>query len=50
MKRTTVGCALVLVVAIGAFSIRNIRVQQAAVIFLSALTSWIYVVSGRAFH
>ena len=42
--------AIVLVVAISALSIRNIRIQQAAVIFLLALTSWIYVVSGRAFH
>jgi hypothetical protein len=42
--------AFVLVVAISAFSIRSIRIQQAAVIFLLALTSWIYVVSGRGFH
>jgi hypothetical protein len=42
--------AIVLIVAISALSIRNIRIQQGAVIFLLALTSWIYVVSGRAFH
>jgi hypothetical protein len=42
--------ALVLVVAIGALSIRNIRFQQAAVIFLVALVSWVYVGSARAFH
>jgi hypothetical protein len=42
--------AIVLVVAIGALSIRNIRVQQGAVIFLFALTSWVYVGSARAFQ
>jgi hypothetical protein len=41
---------VVLVMAIGAIAIRNIRVQQAAVIFLLALTSWVYVVSARAFQ
>jgi hypothetical protein len=42
--------AMVLLVAIAALMIRNIRVQQGAVIILLALTSWIYVISGRAFH
>jgi hypothetical protein len=42
--------AVVVVVAILALSVRNIRIQQAAVIFLLALTSWVYVVSARAFH
>jgi hypothetical protein len=42
--------AVVLVVAILALSVRNIRIQQAAVVFLLALTSWVYVVSARAFQ
>jgi hypothetical protein len=42
--------AIVLVVAIVALSVRNIRIQQGAVVFLFALTSWVYVASARAFH
>jgi hypothetical protein len=41
---------VVLVMAIVALSIRNIRVHQAGVVLLLAVTGWIYVVSGRAFH
>ncbi|MFL6770198.1 MAG: hypothetical protein ACJ8E4_00585, partial [Sphingomicrobium sp.] len=42
--------AIVLVVAIVALSVRNIRIQQGAVVILVALTSWVYVGSARAFH
>jgi hypothetical protein len=42
--------AIVLIVATGALVIRNIRIQQAAVLFLVGVTSWVYVVSARAFH
>src|SRR5437868_8164203 len=42
--------AVVLAVAILALSVRNIRIQQGAVVFLLALTSWVYVVSARAFQ
>jgi hypothetical protein len=42
--------AILLVVAISALSIRNIRVQQGAVLFLVLATSWVYVASARAFH
>ena len=41
---------IVLVIAIVALAVRNIRVQQGAVVILVALTSWVYVVSARAFH
>ncbi|SRR5260221_10906242 len=41
---------VVLVIAIVALSVRNIRIQQGAVVILVALTSWVYVVSARAFH
>jgi hypothetical protein len=34
----------------GALVIRNVRIQQAAVLFLVGVTSWVYVVSARAFH
>jgi len=40
----------VLLVAMAALFVRNIRVQQAAVVIIVASTSWIYVFSGRAFH
>jgi hypothetical protein len=36
--------------ATGALVIRNIRIQQAAVLFLVEVTTWVYVVSARAFH
>jgi hypothetical protein len=42
--------AIVLVVAITALSVRNIRVQQGAVVALLAMTSWVYLVSAGAFH
>lgn len=42
--------AMVLIVAGAALLVRNIRVQQAAVIALLALTSWVYVISARAFR
>jgi hypothetical protein len=42
--------AIVLAMALPAIFIRNIRVQQAAVIGLVALVSWIYLASARAFH
>jgi hypothetical protein len=41
---------IVLVVATAAILVRNIRVQQGAVIFLAALVCWIYLASARAFH
>jgi hypothetical protein len=41
---------VVLVMAIVALSVRNIRVHQAGVVLLLAVTGWIYVISGRAFH
>jgi hypothetical protein len=41
---------VVLVMAVVALSVRNIRVHQAGVVLLLAVTGWIYVVSGRAFH
>ena len=33
-----------------ALFVRNIRVQQGCVIAVFALTSWIYLISGRGFH
>jgi hypothetical protein len=42
--------AVVLVVAITGLSVRHIRIQQGAVLFLLGLTCWVYLVSGRAFH
>jgi hypothetical protein len=41
---------IVLVVATAAILVRNIRVQQGAVIFLVALVCWIYLASARGFH
>jgi hypothetical protein len=42
--------AIVLVVAAAAILVRNIRVQQGAVIFLVTLVCWIYLASARGFH
>ena len=42
--------AFVLAVAGTAILVRNIRVQQAAVLTIVGLTAWIYVGSARAFH
>jgi hypothetical protein len=42
--------AIVLVLAIPATFVRNIRVQQSAVIGLVVLVSWTYLASARAFH
>jgi hypothetical protein len=42
--------AIVLVVATIAISVRNIRIQQGAVIFLVALVCWTYLASARGFH
>jgi hypothetical protein len=37
-------------VAVAALYFRNIRVQQAAVIFVLAVTIWVYLLSARVFH
>jgi hypothetical protein len=42
--------AMMVVVAIVAIAVRNIRVQQAVVLFVLTVTCWVYVVSARAFH
>lgn len=41
---------IALAIAALALSVRNIRFQQASVIAVLALTSWIYLISGRGFH
>ena len=41
---------IALVIAIPALLLRNIRVQQSAVIALFALASWVYLASARPFH
>ncbi len=42
--------AIVLVIALPAIFVRNIRVQQSAVIGLAVLVSWTYLASARAFQ
>ena len=42
--------AIVLAMALPAIFVRNIRVQQGAVIGLVVLVSWTYLASARAFH
>ena len=42
--------AFVLVVAGIAIVVRNIRVQQTAVLTIVGLTTWIYLGSARVFH
>jgi len=49
VKHELVDCIALVIAALALF-VRNIRVQQGSVIAVFALTSWIYLVSGRGFH
>ena len=50
LKRHLLLDLIALVIAIPPLLTRNIRMQQAAVIGLVILTSWVYLASARAFH